>query len=188
VLGRFLTTGLLGKNRGARTRCDPETNRFEPTIEWLRSVLPEEYAKDIQDNWCWPELGRYYKKHNVPKKVIEPIVRAIRKSGGIGVCYLYCRYIENREDLVDVIRESGDAMVCYMYCLHIENREDLVEIIRKSGDAWVCYWYCRDRENREDLVEVIRKSGDARACHWYCRDVENREDLRTIAEWAGFVL
>ena len=32
---------------------------FEPTIRWLKSVLPEKYAKEIKDDWCWKDLGRY---------------------------------------------------------------------------------------------------------------------------------
>jgi len=127
---------------------------FEPTIEWLKSALPQKYAKEIQDDWCWPELGRYYKKHDVPKKVTEPIVRAIRKSGDVDACYEYCRHVENREDLVDVIRESGNARVCCRYCIYIENREDLVDVIRESGDSVACYMYCRRVDNRADLREI----------------------------------
>ena len=158
---------------------------FEPTIEWLKSALPEKYAEEIPDNWCWSQLGRYYREHDVPKEIIEPIVRAIIESGDAGACFLYCLYIENREDLVNVIRQSGGARVCFLYCRDIENREDLVDVIRESGDAWACYRYCRDIENREDLVDVIRESGDADACYEYCLHIENREDLVDVIRKSG---
>ena len=133
--------------------------KFESTIRWLKSVLPERYAKEIKDYWCWPQLGRYYREHDVPKEITEPIVRAIRKSGNARVCYKYCLHIEDREDLVDVIRQSGDALICFLYCRDIENRKDLVESIRKSGDADICYQYCRHVEDREDLREIAKQEG-----------------------------
>ncbi len=106
---------------------------FRPTIEWLKSVLPPEYAKDIKDWWCWEELGAHYRSNNIPDSVMEPIVQAIK----------------------DHAREDEEAGACCLYCEFIENREDLVRAIKDSGDVWSCYDYCRKEGNREDLIRVL---------------------------------
>ncbi len=106
---------------------------FEPSTRWLKSVLPRKYADEINPNWCWPEIGEYYRTHDIPKEIAEPIAQAII--------------------------DSGNAWVCYKYCLHIEHREDMADVIKKSGNARICYWYCRGEDNREDLREIAKQKG-----------------------------
>ncbi len=156
--------------------------QFVPNVSWLKSALPRKYADEISPGWCWPDIGEYYRTHDIPKEITEPIVRAIKDSGDGEACYQYCQYIENREDLVEVIRDSGAPWPCYLYCRYIENREELVEVIRDSGDAMVCLWYCQFVVNREDMADVLKESGNGHFCRMYCKYVRDREDLRKIAD------
>ncbi len=162
---------------------------FEPTVAWLKSVLPRKYADEIYDRWCWPELGEYYSSCDIPDEIVESVARAVIARGDEETCYLYCRYIEDREDMVKVIRDSGStasvkSWYCYLYCVEIGNREDLAEVIRDSGSPHDCYTYCRDVEDREDMAEVIRDSGNSACCQRYCDTIRHRDDM--WSEYAGY--
>ncbi len=107
--------------------------KFEPTVEWLKSVLPDKYAKDIKNWWCWPELGIYYRTHDIPEEVIKPVVEVIKGSRSGWVCCKYCRFIENREELVQVVKKYGSSYDCYLYCKFVEDRGDLRRTAEKEG-------------------------------------------------------
>ncbi len=134
---------------------------FKPTIWWLKSFLIKnnykEIANQIDDDWCWKELGKFSKK--APKKVRDLVAREVIKSGNGWVCYAYCRHIEDRDDVREVLIKSGNGRLCYLYCLYIEDRDDVREALIKSGDGMVCSWYCRNVEDRKDVRTVAERGG-----------------------------
>ncbi len=99
---------------------------FEPTIKWLKWFLIKNnykaIADQIDDKWCWKELGEFSKK--VPKKVLDLMAEEIKSTGG-WECYKYCRHIEDRPDLREALITSGDWWARYWYCAFVEDRDDV---------------------------------------------------------------
>ena len=133
---------------------------FRATREWLKSVLPTEYAKQIRYDWCWKEIGQWYRETDIPSDIVEPIVQALIESGDGEACHLYCLYIEDRPEGRQALIDSGDGYACYCYC----------------------YYNVKDRD---DVRQALIDSGDGNACYWYCLDVEDRPEVRAVAEGAA---
>ena len=131
---------------------------FESTISWLKKFLVangyEDIVNQIEDKWCWSELGKFAK--TVPAAVLELVTQEVIKSGNGEACCNYCQYVQDRDDV----------------------REALI----KSGDGWACYYYCRYVQDRDDVREALIKSGHGCACYRYCRDVQDRDDVRAVAD------
>ena len=75
--------------------------RFEFSTSWLKRFLIDnnyrEIASQIEDDWCWKELGRFAK--TVSSEVIELVVSELIKSGNGWACYCYCCVVEDRDDV-----------------------------------------------------------------------------------------
>ena len=99
--------------------------KFRATREWLKSVLPEQYASQIQDHWCWEKIGEWYRETDIPAEIVEPIVRALIESGHGVALYDYCRHIEDRPEVRQALIDSGDAWACSLYCQNVKDRPEV---------------------------------------------------------------
>ena len=74
---------------------------FNATISWLKKFLVYNgytgIANQIDDDWCWPELGEFAK--TVPAEVLELVTQEVIKSGDGWACYYYCRDVQDRDDV-----------------------------------------------------------------------------------------
>ena len=160
--------------------------KFKATTVWLKSVLPEQYASQIQGHWCWEEIGRWYRKTDIPDEIVGPIVQALIDSGNGCICYEYCRHVEDRPEVRQALIDSGNGYACYLYCRFVEDREDVRQALIDSGDGYACYCYCYyNVKDRDDVRQALIDSGDGNACYWYCLDVEDRPEVRAVAEGAA---
>ena len=108
---------------------------FRPTTRWLKSFLIKnnytEIAAQIDDDWCWMELGVFAK--NVSQKVLDLVTAEIIKSGDGWACYRYCLDVEDRDDVREAMINSGNGWACREYCYYVKDRDDVREIAEKGG-------------------------------------------------------
>ena len=83
-------------------------------------------------------------KHNVPEKVWDQVLNAIKDSSvnidldaSIDIAefaYLYCKNIASDPDMRQVIIDAKDAYHAYCYCLDISNDLDMRQIVIDAKD------------------------------------------------------
>lgn len=93
--------------------------RFRPSVRRLRRALTAagraDLAADVKNSWCWTEVGRFV-RDDIPSELEDQGCAALIASGDGYLCYLYCCYVVDRDDVRAAMIASGDVWACYAYC------------------------------------------------------------------------
>ena len=103
-------------------------------------------------------------KHNVPEKVWDQVLNAIKDSSVN----------------IDLDASIDIAEFAYLYCKNIASDPDMRQVIIDAKDAYYAYCYCRDVSNDPDMRQVIIDAKNPRYAYLYCRDVSNDPNMKQI--------
>ena len=104
-------------------------------------------------------------KHNVPEKVWDQVLNAIKDSSvnidldaSIDIAefaYLYCKNIASDPDMKQVIIDAKDTRYAYLYCRDVSNDPNMKQVIIDAKDAYHAYHYCKNVDNDPNMKQIV---------------------------------
>ena len=110
-------------------------------------------------------------KHNVPEKVWDQVLNAIKDSSvnidldaSIDIAefaYLYCKNIASDPDMRQVIIDAKDTRYAYLYCRDVSNDLNMRQVIIDAKDAYHAYRYCKNVDNDPNMKQIVNDDESA---------------------------
>jgi len=120
-------------NAECRTQ-DAETEKFEPSIDWLnRFLVARACAIRFSESYdCWQTIGWAVRQGRIPAALVDEGTAALIASGNGLAAYCYCRFVADRADVRTALIASGNGPAAYCYCRDVADRADVRALITGS--------------------------------------------------------
>lgn len=151
---------------------------------YLRHHGFDKEAADIQDDWCWADIGRYAKSLGSDNAAVRFVTQQLIQEKDVPGFTLmrYCWYIEDREDVWRAMLDRRHVTAWLWYCLQVKDRNEVRQALLEFAGPFTLYQYCRDVSDRDEFRQAIAASGDVYACSDYLRYVGERPEIRAVVD------